>query len=126
MWVDAVVQSSANLPFTQYLPGITATLALLMITAVRRDEMVAVDPFDEGVFCRSRFWLLAAYGVSGAAVVSAVVVMLHQYALPESGEQERLSGQGAGPLAESQTRHTAAKGFRFGRLLDFCIQRKFP
>ena len=62
--------------------------------------MAAVDPFDEGVFCRSRFWLLAAYGVSGAAVVSAVAVMLHQYALPEAGESRAAGSReegGRGP-----------------------------
>lgn len=34
-WVDGVVGSSAA-PFVQWLPGIVATLALIMINSVRR------------------------------------------------------------------------------------------
>lgn len=44
-----------------------------------RDE-IDYDPFsDDGVYCRSRSWLLAAYVVSTAAVVGSVFVMLHHF-----------------------------------------------
>ncbi len=46
-----------------------------------RDELEEYDPFDEGVFCRSRFWLFISYVVSFASVVGAVWVLLGHYAL---------------------------------------------
>ena len=46
-----------------------------------RDELEEYDPFDEGVFCRSRFWLFISYIVSFASVVGAVWVLLGHYAL---------------------------------------------
>ena len=35
-WVDACAASHTQVPFVQYLPGIVATLALIMINAIRR------------------------------------------------------------------------------------------
>lgn len=77
-WVDTVATSTSHIPFSQYLPGIIATMALVMINSVRRDELLSYDPYDEGTFCRSRFWLLMAYGISLAAIGSSVLVMLHK------------------------------------------------
>ena len=48
---------------------------------VCRDELEEYDPFDEGVFCRSRFWLFISYVVSFASVVGAGWVLLGHYAL---------------------------------------------
>lgn len=63
--------------FFQYLPGLAATLALVLINAVRWDEISAVDPWDdEGVYCRSRVWLLFAYALALGAIGGATVVML--------------------------------------------------
>jgi len=42
-----------------------------------RDELLSYDPYDEGTFCRSRFWLLMAYGISLSAIGGSVLVMLH-------------------------------------------------
>lgn len=77
-WVDAVAVSTQHIPFSQYLPGLIATLALIMINSVRRDELLSYDPYDEGTFCRSRFWLLMAYGISLSAICGSVLVMLHK------------------------------------------------
>ena len=38
-WVDACAASGTNVPFVQYLPGLIATLALIMINAIRRCEV---------------------------------------------------------------------------------------
>ena len=35
-WVDACAASHTQVPFVQYLPGIVATIALIMINAIRR------------------------------------------------------------------------------------------
>ena len=35
-WVDACAASGTQVPFVQYLPGIVATIALVMINAIRR------------------------------------------------------------------------------------------
>lgn len=80
-WVDATAASHTSVPFVQHLPGIIATLALVMINAIRRSELDEYDPFDEGVFCRSRLWLFISYIVSFAAVAGAVWVLLGHYAL---------------------------------------------
>ncbi|KAK9809248.1 hypothetical protein WJX72_012057 [[Myrmecia] bisecta] len=80
-WVDACAASDTKVPFVQYLPGFVATLALVMINAIRRDELQEYDPFDEGVFCRSRFWLFLSYVVSSSAVIGSVMVLLKDYAL---------------------------------------------
>lgn len=37
------------------------------------------DPFDDGGFCRSRFWLFISYIVSFGAVAGAVWVLLQDY-----------------------------------------------
>lgn len=48
---------------------------------MHRDELQEYDPFDEGVFCRSRFWLFISYVVSFASVAGSVWVLLGHYAL---------------------------------------------
>lgn len=79
-WLDAVVCSGVKVPFDQYIPGIVATLALVMINCIRRDDLVEYDPFDDGGFCRSRFWLFLSYVVSFASVVGSVWVLMQHYA----------------------------------------------
>ena len=56
---------------------------LVKITSplTRRDELMEYDPFDEGVFCRSRFWLFISYCVSFGSIAGAVWVLLQSYAL---------------------------------------------
>ena len=46
-----------------------------------RDELQEYDPFDEGVFCRSRFWMFISYLVSFASIIGSVWVLLGKYAL---------------------------------------------
>ncbi len=48
---------------------------------VCREELENYDAFDEGVFCRSRFWLFLSYVVSFASVIGAAWVLLQGYAL---------------------------------------------
>jgi len=86
-WLDAIGSADQKVPFVQYLPGFVATLALLMINAVRREELQEYDAFDEGVFCRSRTWLFLSYVVSFGAVTAAVWVLLQDYALNEAATQ---------------------------------------
>jgi hypothetical protein len=38
----------------QYLPGIIATLALIMINCIRQDDLMEIDPFDDTTYCRCR------------------------------------------------------------------------
>lgn len=44
-----------------------------------REELNEYDPFDDGSFCRSRFWLFVSYMVSFASIVGAVWVLLQHY-----------------------------------------------
>jgi len=83
-YVDAVTNSTTTIPFIQFLPGIIATLALIMINCIRRDELhEGYDAYDDGVFCRARSWLFVSYCVSFGAIVGAVWVLLSDYALKE-------------------------------------------
>jgi hypothetical protein len=77
-FADAVVAIHPHsMPVAQALPGVAATLALVLINAVRWDELRELDPWDEGVYCRSRVWLLAAYAVCLGSVGGAAAVMVH-------------------------------------------------
>ena len=44
-----------------------------------REELAEYDPFDDGSYCRSRFWLFVSYMVSFASIVGAVWVLLQHY-----------------------------------------------
>jgi hypothetical protein len=137
----------------QYLPGIIATLALIMINCVRRwvrarsrlqylpppslppppsaprpkaastahqpsrawrpparrDDLQDYDPFDDGGFCRSRFWLFISYIVSFGAVAGAVWVLLQDYGeLPRPALARAARWLRAAPAAAGQCRHGAA------------------
>jgi hypothetical protein len=141
----------------QYIPGIVATLALLMINCVRRDDLQGAggglwgwatrstggqhgkeavqtddrltnrranrrppqpnpppdyDPFDDGGFCRSRFWLFISYMVSFASLVGAVWVLAQHYGAPRppAGARGGLAlplplGRGAGLLSACAAVH---------------------
>lgn len=51
-WLDACTLVEHKVPFDQYLPGIIATLALVMINLIRKDELAELDPFDDASYCR--------------------------------------------------------------------------
>ncbi len=72
---------------------IIATVALVMINLIRRDELSDLDPFDDATFCRyihekmlslssscrvlfslcrARLWLFVSYVVSFASLIAAV------------------------------------------------------
>lgn len=80
-WVDAVVCSQHKVPFDRCIPGIIATVALLMMNLVRRDELQDYDPFDDGGLCRTRFWLFLSYIVSFGSLIGAVWVLAQHYTL---------------------------------------------
>lgn len=44
----------------------------------RSDELLSYDTYDEGMYCRSRIWLLMAYALSLGAIAGSVLVMLHR------------------------------------------------
>ena len=78
-FIDAIVVApvGTKIGFTKYLPGILSTIALVLINAVRLDEISEVDPFDDdGVYCRSRLWLLIAYCVCASSIAGATIVFL--------------------------------------------------
>jgi len=76
-WADACTSSDVKVKvLPNYLPGFVATIALIMINAVRREELESFDAFDEGVFCRSRAWLFLSYVIAFSSVIGAVWVLL--------------------------------------------------
>mmetsp|Transcript_13159 Transcript_13159/g.25116 ORF Transcript_13159/g.25116 Transcript_13159/m.25116 type:complete len:151 (-) Transcript_13159:193-645(-) len=80
VWLDAIATSSTKVPGDRWVPGIIATVALLMINSVRRENLRAYDPFDDGSDCRMRFWLFISYVVSFSSLVAAVWVLIQHYA----------------------------------------------
>ena len=54
--------------------------ASALCRACREELEDQYDAFDEGVFCRSRFWLFVSYLVSTSAIIGSILVLLHFYA----------------------------------------------
>lgn len=78
---DALCRSAFVLktpvPATYILPGVIASLALLIVAAVRRSD-VSADSFsygDEGASARARCALFLGYALSFGAVSGAVVAL---------------------------------------------------
>ena len=71
-WLDAVCQNPT--PPLHHLPGVAATLAVVMINALDPDSDSSYQ--DESAECQSRAWLLLSYLISFGAVVGAVLVLV--------------------------------------------------
>lgn len=63
--MDAVAASSkagaagagSSIPWTQYIPGVVATVAMLMINTVSRNDVDnGYEAMDVGTECRTKFW----------------------------------------------------------------------
>lgn len=74
LFIDNVAVSDKT-PFLHSLPGIIATIAMLMIASVRRDELADIS-FGDGAYGRARLWLFISYIVSIASIVGAVLIFL--------------------------------------------------
>lgn len=82
-WLDAIVYSSAVLhessPFSYHLPGWVATLALVLMNLMSRDDLAeAYDAYggDDGAAARARCWLFLSYLIAFAAVAGSVTVLI--------------------------------------------------
>uniref|UniRef100_A0A7R9V005 Transmembrane protein 50A n=1 Tax=Chlamydomonas euryale TaxID=1486919 RepID=A0A7R9V005_9CHLO len=92
-WADAVALSPTKIPFDHYLPGLIATLALVMINLIRKDELAEIDPFDDATYCRARVWLFISYVVSFSSIVAAVWVLIAHYSSnPDLSSSEKWPG----------------------------------
>ncbi|XRB06422.1 transmembrane protein 50 [Pycnococcus provasolii] len=84
-WIDAVAtrpKEAGDVPPEHYLPGCVATLAMLMMQAVRREAIMSrggfdTDPSDS---FRARVWLFVSYLVSFSALVGSVWMLVADYA----------------------------------------------
>ena len=82
--IDAVAtrpNEAPDVPPEHYLPGCVATLAMLMMQAVRREALgrggFDTDPADT---CRARVWLFVSYLVSFSSLVGSVWMLVADYA----------------------------------------------
>lgn len=81
-WADVVVRRAmvdgASVPAVYYLPGAVATLAVVLLAVVRRedDSSSYVGYADEGDTCRNKCALFLAYCLAFGSVSGAVVVLL--------------------------------------------------
>lgn len=82
-WMDAVLVNHVS-KVEQFIPGIIATLAVLIMNLVTREDVSDYDPFDDDNIRRSRFWLFISYVLSFGAIVGAVWMLLQDYALKQS------------------------------------------
>jgi len=81
-WADAVVVTRTALdekfPITYWLPGIVATIALVLLNLVPRDALADSSDYfsDEETETKIRCWLFFSYIVSFAAVAGGVAVLV--------------------------------------------------
>eukprot|EP00891_Asterochloris_glomerata_P000413 jgi/Astpho2/413/e_gw1.00011.181.1_t len=72
-WADAVVYTSSTsherIPATFWLPAVAATLALIFINLISRDDLHNIQD-------RARMWLLFSYVVAFGSVAGAVTVLI--------------------------------------------------
>ena len=59
-----------------WIPGIGASMSLLMVNAVHRDDLAASSVFDEGSATARRAWLFVSYIASFAAVGGALASLI--------------------------------------------------
>ena len=45
----------------QFLPGLFATIAILMINLTSQGELYSYSSMDDSADCRAKFWLLLSY-----------------------------------------------------------------
>lgn len=96
LWLDAVVHSAflgVTVPAIAYIPGCIATVALLMINFIHREELNDYDPFSDGEDCGVRTWLFFSYVVSFGSLVGAVWIMVEDFSTnPDLTSDEKWPG----------------------------------
>ncbi|KAK9863878.1 hypothetical protein WJX84_007588 [Apatococcus fuscideae] len=84
-WIDAIIYSAAvhgtgYPPLIYHLPGIVATLALIFINLISRDDLTNYTDYyssgDEGSETRARCWLFFSYMVAFGAVAGGVAILV--------------------------------------------------
>ncbi|KAG7670689.1 hypothetical protein Ndes2526B_g00476 [Nannochloris sp. 'desiccata'] len=80
-WADAIVfehvSGAGSPPFKYCLPGIVATLALLLINLVSRDDLAEVSSTgDPGDNTRARAWLLFSFLLAISSVGGSIAVLI--------------------------------------------------
>ena len=101
---DALARSAlvlhAPVPPTYALPGVVATLALLLIVAVRRADLSSGGDgggmYDDGAGARARCALFLGYAMSFGAVSGAVVALVLARQQQEGGGGAGGGGGGSG------------------------------
>lgn len=82
LWFDAVLMHGSlhkhAVPFVEYLPGIAATLSLILTNSVRREDIAEEGGggLDDDDLMRSRALLFVAYVIAFASIVSSVVIFV--------------------------------------------------
>lgn len=80
-WMDAVVYQKAvvmeGFPFKYSIPGIVATVALILMNLLSRDQLrEASESGEEGADFRARLWLLFTLLVAVGSVAGSVAVLI--------------------------------------------------
>eukprot|EP00884_Botryococcus_braunii_P009739 jgi/Botrbrau1/18767/Bobra.0386s0087.2 len=82
-WLDAFVVSSQqhqSFPLTYHIPGWVATLSLICMNLVSRDDLNNMGGYlgsgDEGAETRAKIWLLISYFMAFGSVAGSVAVLV--------------------------------------------------
>lgn len=100
VWADAIayehMYGSGRPPFKYNWPGIIATLALILINVVSRDDLSEISTSgDPGDDARARIWLLFSFLVALGAVVGSVAVLL------STSQAQKFAAVGVGSVTQS-------------------------
>ncbi len=80
VWIDAIATADDTVPGDRCVPGVIATVALIMINMVPRSKIMDGDgSYDDGSLTRARVWLLLSYVIAFASLVAAVWILIVHY-----------------------------------------------
>eukprot|EP00879_Flechtneria_rotunda_P003573 GHRR01003807.1.p1 GENE.GHRR01003807.1~~GHRR01003807.1.p1 ORF type:complete len:150 (+),score=26.83 GHRR01003807.1:264-713(+) len=79
-WCDVILRSTLvmhqQVSAAYYIPGIVATIAVLLMACIRRDDSDYISYDDDGQECRAKCGLFVAYVAAFGSIASAVVILL--------------------------------------------------
>lgn len=81
-WADALVsqhgvEGEGSAPFKYSWPGIIATLSLILINMISKDDLQdIVDTADDDVNMRARLWLFCSFLLAFGSVAGSIAVLV--------------------------------------------------
>eukprot|EP00192_Tetraselmis_astigmatica_P015197 CAMPEP_0117673810 /NCGR_PEP_ID=MMETSP0804-20121206/14682_1 /TAXON_ID=1074897 /ORGANISM="Tetraselmis astigmatica, Strain CCMP880" /LENGTH=162 /DNA_ID=CAMNT_0005482595 /DNA_START=348 /DNA_END=836 /DNA_ORIENTATION=- len=73
--VQHLTEAGPGASFLFQIPGVLATLSMVMINLTRREDLQNPDMLSEGVECRLKLWLFLSYCMAFGSLFGAVWVL---------------------------------------------------